>query len=122
MNDDYGARGVPPGELSDEDLTREMNSLHRTRDDTLRHGPPDALAAHNRRSAELEAEYLRRFPGREVTRGKETTYDPEQPDIGGEHTTATFADELPGGPERAEEAESPRGLAGLEPTSGLEPT
>ena len=52
--------------LSDEDLVREMHSLHRTRDDAVRHGPEDALRTHDRRSAELEAEYLRRFPDREL--------------------------------------------------------
>jgi Family of unknown function (DUF6158) len=58
--------GVPPGQLSDDDLLREMASVHRTRNDTLRHGSEDALAEHNRRMAELEAEYLQRFPEREV--------------------------------------------------------
>lgn len=58
--------GVAPQELTDEDLLRELSSLHRTRHDTLRHGSDDALAEHDRRTAELEAEYLRRFPRREV--------------------------------------------------------
>jgi Family of unknown function (DUF6158) len=58
--------GVPPGQLTDDDLLRELASVHRTRNDTLRHGPDDALAEHDRRTAELEAEYLRRFPEREV--------------------------------------------------------
>jgi hypothetical protein len=58
--------GVPPGALSDDDLQRELASIHRTRNDTLRHGSDDALAEHDRRMAELEAEYLRRFPEREV--------------------------------------------------------
>ncbi len=61
--------GVPPDRLTEDDLLREMYSLHRTRDDTLRHGPAAALAHHDRRTAELEGEYLRRHPGREVTRG-----------------------------------------------------
>ena len=58
--------GVPPRQLSDGDLLRELASVHRTRNDTLRHGSEDALAEHNRRMAELEAEYLHRFPEREV--------------------------------------------------------
>ncbi|HZN19133.1 MAG TPA: DUF6158 family protein [Micromonosporaceae bacterium] len=77
--------GVPPAELSDENLLREVESLHRTRTDALRHGPEPALAQHDRRTAELEAEYLRRFPDREVTRGA-----------------------------GAGEAESPRGYAGID--------
>jgi Family of unknown function (DUF6158) len=59
-------RGIDPAELGDEDLFRELGSLHRTRLDTLRHGPDPALATHLRRTAELETEYLTRYPGREV--------------------------------------------------------
>jgi hypothetical protein len=58
--------GVPPEQLTDDDLRRELASIHRTRNDTLRHGSDDALAEHNRRMAELESEYLQRFPEREV--------------------------------------------------------
>ncbi|MFB9239288.1 DUF6158 family protein [Plantactinospora siamensis] len=58
--------GVDPAELGDEDLLRELHSLHRTRLDTLRHAADSALANHLRRTADLETEYLTRFPGREV--------------------------------------------------------
>ncbi|MEU5787495.1 DUF6158 family protein [Micromonospora purpureochromogenes] len=58
--------GVDPAELDDEDLIRELQSLHRTRLDTLRHAADSALANHLRRTAELETEYLARHPGREV--------------------------------------------------------
>lgn len=58
--------GVDPTELGDEDLIREMQSLHRTRLDTLRHATDSALANHLRRTAELETEYLARHPGREI--------------------------------------------------------
>ncbi|MEV1286469.1 DUF6158 family protein [Micromonospora sp. NPDC049679] len=58
--------GIDPTELTDEDLLREMRSLHRTRLDTLRHAADSALATHLRRTAELETEYLTRYPGREV--------------------------------------------------------
>lgn len=58
--------GIDPAELSDEDLIRETQSLHRTRLDTLRHATDSALANHLRRTAELETEYLARHPGREV--------------------------------------------------------
>lgn len=109
-----GPLGVPPGELSDEELLRELNSLHRTRDDTLRHGPDDALAQHNRRMFELEQEYLRRNPDREIARGTEVLGDPDDSDFAGEHASPTFADELAGGPERVTETESPRGLSGMD--------
>lgn len=58
--------GIDPAELSDEDVIRELRSLHRTRLDTLRHAADTALANHLRRTAELETEYLSRHPGREV--------------------------------------------------------
>lgn len=58
--------GVWPIELDEEDLLRELAELHRTRNDTLRHGSDQALERHNERQAELEGEYLRRFPEREV--------------------------------------------------------
>ena len=58
--------GIDPAELSDDDVIRELRSLHRTRLDTLRHGSDPALANHLRRTAELETEYLARHPGREV--------------------------------------------------------
>jgi hypothetical protein len=62
--------GVDPAGLTDDDLIREMASLHRTRLDTLRHGSDAALANHLRRTAELETEYLTRYPGREVDPGR----------------------------------------------------
>jgi len=58
--------GVSASDLSDEDLFRELASLHRTRLDTLRHAPDDALAVHLARTAELEREYLDRWPEREI--------------------------------------------------------
>ena len=58
--------GIDPAGLGDDDLFRELASLHRTRLETLRHGPEAALDNHLRRTAELETEYLARYPGREV--------------------------------------------------------
>lgn len=58
--------GVPANQLDDEELLRELWQLHRTRNDTLRHGSDQSLERHTERTAELEAEYLRRFPQREV--------------------------------------------------------
>jgi hypothetical protein len=58
--------GVEPPALSTDDLLRELARLHGTRHETFRHGSDDALAHHDRRTAELEREYLRRFPAREV--------------------------------------------------------
>ncbi|EXG80739.1 DUF6158 family protein [Cryptosporangium arvum] len=65
-----GATGVGPGQLADEDLLRELLRLHEMRHETLRHGSDDALDAHTARTGELEAEYLRRFPQREVDPGR----------------------------------------------------
>lgn len=61
-----GARGVPGADLAEEDLLRELAQLHTTRNDTFLHGSGDALAAHTARTAELEDEYLRRHPERDV--------------------------------------------------------
>ncbi len=58
--------GPQPPELSDADLARELEQLHRTRNETLRHGSDDALTAHTQRLKALEQEYLTRFPQREV--------------------------------------------------------
>lgn len=60
------ATGIPPGELSTDLLIRELGQLHRTRDETFRHGSTQALDEHNARTAAVEAEYLLRFPEREV--------------------------------------------------------
>lgn len=61
------AIGVEPAALSEADLMRELGRLYITRMDTLRHGSDHALAEHTRRTAELEAEYIRRLPDREVS-------------------------------------------------------
>jgi hypothetical protein len=60
------AHGVPAAELSEEDLLRELRHLHETRHDTFLHGSQDALGMHTGRTVELEDEYLRRHPEREV--------------------------------------------------------
>ena len=62
--------GIDPRELSDADLLKELESIHRTRHDTLLHASADALAAHSVRMAELETEYLRRHPDRQVSPGR----------------------------------------------------
>ncbi|MFD1830817.1 MULTISPECIES: DUF6158 family protein [Streptomyces] len=62
--------GIDPEKLTENELIEELESLHRTRHDTLLHGSSDALAAHTRRTAELEGEYLRRHPDRAVSPGR----------------------------------------------------
>jgi hypothetical protein len=58
--------GIDPAELTEEELIREMESLGNTRADTVRHGSWPALARHTTRMHELENEYLRRHPDREI--------------------------------------------------------
>lgn len=58
--------GVRPEDLADADLVRELAHLHTTRHATFLHGSPDALAEHTSRTAELEGEYVRRHPARDV--------------------------------------------------------
>lgn len=54
--------GIPPADLSDEDLRRELAHLHETRHATVLDGSESALEAHTRRMLALEREFLRRFP------------------------------------------------------------
>ena len=56
--------GIPAGELSDEDLERELEVAHERRHETFLRGTAHALATHTRRMFELELEYLGRFPDR----------------------------------------------------------
>ena len=63
---DTHSRGVDGADLAEEDLLRELGHLHETRNTTFLHGSDDALAAHTRRTEQLEAEYLRRHPQRDV--------------------------------------------------------
>lgn len=58
--------GVHPDDLAETDLLRELEHLHATRHDTFLHGGADALREHSSRTAQLEQEYLRRHPEREV--------------------------------------------------------
>jgi hypothetical protein len=58
--------GVAAEELSEDDLWRELEQLYETRCQTLRHGSDQALSTHTKRIMELEADYLRRYPQREV--------------------------------------------------------
>ncbi|WP_329454920.1 DUF6158 family protein [Streptomyces sp. NBC_01497] len=69
-HEDYRMRGRDPALLEDQQLLRELETLHRTRHDTLLHGSKDALDTHNTRTAQLEGEYLRRHPKRHVLAGR----------------------------------------------------
>jgi hypothetical protein len=62
--------GVDASRLDDQQLIRELETIHRTRHDTLLHGSSGALRAHNDRMAQLEGEYLRRNPDRPVAAGR----------------------------------------------------
>ncbi|MFF0447712.1 DUF6158 family protein [Streptomyces sp. NPDC004609] len=63
-------RGIEAARLGEHELIRELETIHRSRHDTLLHGSAAALAAHTTRMAELEAEYLRRHPDRRVSAGR----------------------------------------------------
>lgn len=62
--------GVDPDRLDDQQLMKELQTIHRTRHDTLLHGSNDALRTHNMRMAQLEGEYLRRHPRRPIAAGR----------------------------------------------------
>jgi hypothetical protein len=63
---DPHADGVPAADLPDEDLLRELASVHRTRHETFLHGSTQSVVVHTERTCELEDEYLRRHPEREI--------------------------------------------------------
>lgn len=118
--------GVRASQLGDVDLLRELDDVHRTRDTTLRHGSTQALAHHNERMAELEDEYLRRFPEREVDpnrlragararnergrTGAEQQWDPE------DLAVAEGRDPTPRNIERAREELAEQGPSAIERT------
>lgn len=54
--------GVPPQELDDETLRRELEHLWETRKETFLNGSADALAVHTERMLELEKAFAERFP------------------------------------------------------------
>lgn len=58
--------GVAPEDLADADLRRELATLHRMRHETFLHGGTSALDNHTARTLDLETEYLRRYPQREI--------------------------------------------------------
>jgi Family of unknown function (DUF6158) len=57
--------GVPAEQLSDEDLRHELRQLQLKRDDIQRDGTDAQKSNHASRSAELGAEFTRRFPDEE---------------------------------------------------------
>lgn len=60
------SNGIPAYELRTELLLQELRHLHATRNDTFLHGSPDSLREHTARTFEMEQEYLRRHPERNV--------------------------------------------------------
>ncbi len=57
----------PTQQLDDDAVLSELRQLYLTRVETLRRGSDAALENSDQRIAELEAEYLRRHPQREVS-------------------------------------------------------
>ncbi|MFH7599198.1 DUF6158 family protein [Streptomyces racemochromogenes] len=62
--------GAAPRKLEEDRLLKELETIHRTRHETLLHGSDDALATHTQRLKELEEEYLRRHPHRAPASGR----------------------------------------------------
>lgn len=58
--------GIPAAELSDDELSADLSRVHEKRHDMFLQGAADQFRNNVLRSAELEAEYLRRFPERVV--------------------------------------------------------
>lgn len=53
--------GVPPKELDDGELRRELHQLWETRPETIFTGSAQAVETHTRRMLELEGEFMDRF-------------------------------------------------------------
>lgn len=70
MTEFTAIEGVPAANLADEDLLRELAQLHKTRHEAFLHAPTQALQRHSERTTELELEYLRRHPEREIDSGR----------------------------------------------------
>lgn len=66
MNETSEPAGLPAAELAEDDLMRELESVHRTRHETFLHAGTSALVAHSERMRELEEEYLERHPERDI--------------------------------------------------------
>jgi hypothetical protein len=62
--------GVAARRLTEAQLLRELQHLHRTRHDTFLYGSGGALDRHTLRTHELEQEYLHRHPRRHVASGR----------------------------------------------------
>jgi Family of unknown function (DUF6158) len=56
------AEGIPPHDLADDDLRRELGRLHDTRHDVVTGGSESAYETHTERMLALEQEFFRRFP------------------------------------------------------------
>ncbi|MFY1679484.1 MULTISPECIES: DUF6158 family protein [unclassified Streptomyces] len=67
---DDATTGVEPSRLDDAQLMKELETIHRTRHDTLLYGSDEALGTHSDRMARLEGEWLRRNPRRPVAAGR----------------------------------------------------
>lgn len=76
-----GPQDAPIEELSEADLFRELEHLYAARLETLRHGSDASVAHHDRRTADLEAEYRRRFPTREVDERRLRPVTSASPDL-----------------------------------------
>lgn len=62
--------GVDPGVLDESALVRELAHLHATRHETFLHGSVDSLTEHSIRMGDLEREWVRRHPDRDVDAGR----------------------------------------------------
>jgi hypothetical protein len=62
--------GVDPAKLEESRLMRELETIHRTRHETLLYGSDDALETHTARMDALETEYVRRHPQRAMSKSR----------------------------------------------------
>jgi hypothetical protein len=69
--------GIPAEQLSDDELSRDLEHVYEKRYDMFRNGAADQFRNNVQRMAELEAEYLSRFPDKVVDADAKRRIGPE---------------------------------------------
>jgi hypothetical protein len=73
------AQGIAAKQLSDDDLRHELLQLKIKQNDIATDGTPHQQANHRTRTAELEAEFVRRFGSEHAEHAEHAKHADEQP-------------------------------------------
>lgn len=94
--------GIPAGRLSDEELRHDLLQLKQKQADIRDQGTPDQQLNHERRTAELETEFVRRFGDTGAPRADGQS----EPSRSSEAGSSTASGAAPGSAEQPTEPES----------------